>query len=290
MAQKITVIMGPTASGKSALAVARGAQDNAHIINADAMQCYDALPILTAQPPENEQAGLSHALYGVLKPDQSVTAASWVDMAASEIRTAFDAGKTPYIVGGTGLYIKALMEGLSPMPDIPADIRDAVRARTREDIYADLQSRDPVMAQRLKAGDTQRLMRAMEVLEATGESLSVWQNMPPKKPHGEWMYHVVAINPDKEILERNIRTRLGNMMKAGVMDEVKTLSAKIDAGVVAPDALIVMAHGFRNLRKTLNGDMSMDDALEATVIETRQYTKRQRTWLRHQIKADEMIA
>jgi len=282
--------MGPTASGKSALAVARGAHDNAHIINADAMQCYDALPILTAQPPLHEQAGLSHALYGVLKPDKSVTAASWVDMAASEIRTAFDAGKTPYIVGGTGLYLKALMEGLSPMPDIPADIRDAVRARTREDIYADLQSRDPVMAQRLKAGDTQRLMRAMEVLEATGESLSVWQNMPPKKLHGEWTYHVVAINPDKEILERNIRTRLGNMMKAGVMDEVKTLSDKIDTGVVAPDALIVMAHGFRNLRKTLNGDMSMDDAMEATVIETRQYTKRQRTWLRHQIKADEMIA
>lgn len=286
---QVTVIIGPTASGKSALAVARGARENAAIINADAMQCYDALPILTAQPREDERANLPHRLYGVLKPAMSVTAASWVDMAAQEINAAFAGGRKPYIVGGTGLYIRALMEGLSPMPEIPAQIRDTVRARTREDLYADLQSRDPVMAQRLKPGDTQRIMRAMEVLEATGESLSVWQAMPPRKPQGAWTYHVIAINPDKDILERNIRARLKGMVASGAVDEVRVLSHDIEAGNVPDDALITMAHGFRALRRVVKGEMTLDDALEATAIETRQYTKRQRTWLRHQIRADEVL-
>ncbi len=286
---QVTVIIGPTASGKSALAVARGARENAAIINADAMQCYDALPILTAQPRDDECAGLPHRLYGVLKSVQSVTAASWVDMAAQEINAAFADGRTPYIVGGTGLYIKALMEGLSPMPEIPVQIRDAVRARTREDLYADLQSRDPVMAQRLKPGDTQRIMRAMEVLETTGESLSVWQAMSPRKPRGAWTYHVIAINPDKDILERNIRARLKGMVASGAVDEVRALSHELDAGNIPADALITMAHGFRALRRVVKGEMTLDDALEATAIETRQYTKRQRTWLRHQIRADEVL-
>jgi tRNA dimethylallyltransferase len=286
---KVTVIIGPTASGKSALAVARGAGDNAIIINADAMQCYGALPILTAQPAPDEQKNIPHRLYGTLAAQESLTAARWVDMAAREIEAAFAQGKNPYIVGGSGLYIKALMEGLSPMPDIPADIRDAVRARTREALYAELQERDPVMAARLKPGDTQRIMRAMEVLDATGESLSVWQNLPAQKPHPHWSYHVVTLNPPKEVLERNIRARLDGMMKAGVMDEVKALSDDIDSGAVADDALIVMAHGFRALRAALKGQKSMADALEDTVIETRQYTKRQRTWLRHQITAHEAL-
>jgi tRNA dimethylallyltransferase len=286
----VTVIIGPTASGKSALAVARGAVNDAIIINADAMQCYDALPVLTAQPTQTDQGGVPHKLYSALKSDQAVTAASWVEMAAKEIKAALAAGKNPYIVGGTGLYIKALMDGLSPIPDIPDDIRADVRARKREDVYADLQTRDPVMAARLKPGDTQRILRAMEVLESTGESLSVWQSIPPQKPHGEWDYHVVQLRPEKDILERNIRARLAGMIDAGVMDEVKNLSDRIEAGDVPDDALIIMAHGFRNFRNVLQGNMAMDDAIEATVVETRQYTKRQRTWLRHQIRADEIIA
>lgn len=253
------------------------------------MQCYDALPILTAQPPLSEQSGIPHKLYSVLKATDITTAAGWVDMAAEHIKAAFAQGKTPYLVGGTGLYIKALMDGLSPIPDVPADIRKQVRARTREDLYADLLARDPVMAAKLKSGDTQRIMRAMEVLEATGESLSVWQNIPPQKPHGEWQYHVTQVNPPKEILERNIRARLKSMMNAGVMDEVRALSDKIDVGSVPADVPVIVAHGFRKLRAAIKGEKSLDDAIEETAIETRQYTKRQRTWLRHQIRADEVI-
>lgn len=290
----VTVITGPTASGKSALAVARGKTDNAIIINADAMQCYDALPLLTAQPAAADQAELPHRLYSVLGANDALTAAGWVEHAAREIGAAFAAGKNPYLVGGTGLYLKALMEGLSPLPDIPAQVREGVRAREKteglEAIYADLKERDPAMAAKLKPGDTQRILRAMEVLEATGESLSVWQQLPPQKPAGAWKYHVVQVNPPKEVLERNIRARLDSMVQAGVLDEVKTLSDRLDEGTVPENAAVTIAHGFRHLRAALKGRKTLEDALEDTAIETRQYTKRQRTWLRHQIRADETIA
>lgn len=289
----ITVIIGPTASGKSALAVQRAKGENARIINADAMQCYDPLPILSAQPTQEDCAGIPHTLYSVLKATDRMSVADWVTMAAKDIEDAFSKSQKPYLVGGTGMYIKALMDGLSPIPDVPDDIRAAVRTREKDEglaaIYADLQARDPVMANRLKAGDTQRILRAMEVLEATGESLSVWQDIPPQKPNPDWQFHVVQLHPEKETLERNIRTRLNNMMAAGAMNEVKALSDRIDAGEVPTDAPIIIAHGFRNLRKVLKGEKKLEDALEETAIETRQYTKRQRTWLRHQIRADEII-
>ena len=185
------------------------------------------------------------------------------------------------------------MDGLSPIPDISEDIRAAVRTREKEEglaaVYADLQTRDPVMAGRLKPGDTQRILRAMEVLEATGESLSAWQNIPPIKPHDGWDFHVIQMQPTKEVLEEKIRLRLAHMMKNGVMDEVAKLSERIDAGDVPHDAPIIVAHGFRHLRDFLKSKRNLEDALEDIVIETRQYTKRQRTWLRHQIRADEVI-
>ena len=289
----IKVIIGPTASGKSALAVVRALADNGTIINADAMQCYDALPILTAQPTAAEKQNIPHMLYSVLSPQNSLTAADWVKLATDAIDKAHAANRTPYIVGGTGLYIKALMDGLSPIPDIPPNIRANVRSRIDTDglpaVYADLQSRDPAMAAKLKAGDTQRILRAMEVLEATGISLAEWQSIPTQKPPVHWQFHVTAINPPREVLEEKIRIRLKAMLAAGALDEVKSLSDKIDAGEVPDDALVTVAHGFKNFRRVLKNEMSLDDALEATAIEGRQYTKRQRTWIRHQIKADETI-
>lgn len=285
----ITVIIGPTASGKSALAVARAKDDDAIIINADAMQCYDALPILTAQPAADERQGIPHALYSVLDARERLTAAGWVDLAAKEIEKAFADNRKPYLVGGTGMYIKALMEGLSPMPDIPDDIRADVRSRTVEDLYAVLLEGDPVSAARLKPGDTQRVMRAAEVLLATGTPLSEWQSIPPVKPHDGWQFHVVQVNPSKEVLEQKIRVRLEAMLKNNVMDEVKALSDRIDAGDVPMDAPIIVAHGFRSLRDVLKSKKKIDNVFEDIVIETRQYTKRQRTWLRHQIRADETI-
>jgi len=286
----IEVIIGPTASGKSALAVDRALQHgNAVIINADAMQCYDALPVLTAQPTAGERKNIPHALYSVLDARECLTAAGWVTRAVKEIETALAAHKKPYLVGGTGMYVKALMEGLSPMPDIPDDIRADIRGSRVEDLYRLLQDNDPASAARLKPGDTQRVMRAAEVFLATGTPLSEWQAVPPVKPHDGWDFHVVQLRPEKERLEKKIRTRLDAMLKNNVLDEVKALSDRIDAGDVPADAPVIVAHGFRSLRDVVKGRRKLDDVREDIVIETRQYTKRQRTWLRHQIRADEII-
>jgi tRNA dimethylallyltransferase len=290
----VHVIIGPTASGKSALAVEYAAKNNGVIINADAMQCYKALPILTAQPSADERAAAPHVLYGFLNSTQAISAADWAKLAADEITKAFQNNQTPYIVGGTGLYIKALMDGLSPIPDIPAPIRQSVRARLQSEglemIYADLKNRDPVMASRLKAGDSQRILRAMEVLEATGKSLSEWQALPLVKPYTQdWQFHVTQLRPTPAALDARIRTRLHAMLKMGAMDEVTQLSAAIDAGHVPENAPVTIALGFQHFRKVLKGQMQETDAFEATAIESRQYTKRQRTWLRHQIKADVII-
>ncbi|MBU6234645.1 MAG: tRNA (adenosine(37)-N6)-dimethylallyltransferase MiaA [Alphaproteobacteria bacterium] len=285
----VKIIIGPTASGKSALAVERALGDNGTIINADAMQCYDALPILTAQPTESEKQNIPHTLYGVLKANERMSAADWVSMAATEIEKAHNEGRTPYLVGGTGMYIKALTEGLSPMPDIPTEVRADVRARPLDELYALLQEADAPSAARLKPTDTQRVMRAVEVLLATGTPLSEWQAIPLQKPSTAWQFHTITLSPPKEVLEAKIRTRLDAMLKAGAMDEVKALSDKIDAGEVPADAPITVAHGFKYLRRVLKHEMSLEEALELTAIETRQYTKRQRTWLRHQLKADEAL-
>lgn len=289
----VKVVIGPTASGKSALAVNRALQDNGTIINADAMQCYAALPILTAQPTQAERKGIPHTLYGVLDAGVQMSAADWVAMASAEIEKAHASGRTPYLVGGTGMYIKALMEGLSPMPDIPEETRTQVRARLEAEglpeIYADLQSRDPAMASRLKAGDRQRVLRAMEVLEATGKSLAEWQAIPLKAPPAHWRFHVIAINPPREVLETKIRKRLDLMLEAGALDEVRKLSEAIDAGIVPQTAFVTVAHGFKHFRNVLKNEMSLEEAIEETAIETRQYTKRQRTWLRHQLSPDEHI-
>lgn len=286
----ITVIIGPTASGKSALAVDRASGDeNALIINADAMQCYDALPVLTAQPTPSERKNIPHALYSVLDARERMSVADWVAMAVREIETALAANRKPYLVGGTGMYVKALMEGLSPMPDIPEDIRAQVRGSDLPGLYALLQENDPVSAARLKPGDTQRVMRAAEVFLATGTPLSEWQAIPPVKPHDGWDFHVIQLRPEKDVLEKKIRARLDAMLANGVLDEVKALADRIDEGQVPKDAPIIVAHGFRSLRDVVKGKRKLEDVREDIVIETRQYTKRQRTWLRHQIRADEVI-
>lgn len=292
---RIDVIFGPTASGKSALAVDRClAQKNPVIINADAMQCYAALPVLTAQPSLEEQRGIPHVLYGFLDARETLTAAGWVNHAVHEIKSAEQNDQTITIVGGTGFYIKALMDGLSPMPDIDPGVRAELMQRLNDEglpaLYAELQSADPVIATRLKPGDTQRIIRALEVYHGTSTPLSDWQDTPLQKPEGDWQFHVTHLNPPKEKLEAKIRARLQVMLKNNALDEVRALSNRIDAGEISENAAITIAHGFKYLRAHLKDELSLEDALERTAIQTRQYTKRQRTWLRHQMQADEVLA
>lgn len=281
------MICGPTASGKSALAVDLARQDDGVIINADSMQIYDALPLLTARPSAQEQQDIPHRLYAALHPAHTCSAQGWRDMAIQEIMTVTAQGKHPIIVGGTGLYLKALIYGLSAMPEIPAAIRARANARQAEfgnpAFHADLQSRDPVMAARLHPNDTQRLIRAWEVFEATGKSLAVWQAMPLQGPPPEWRFRVLIKSPEREALYAACDGRFDHMLEQGAAEEVVALGAMIREGTVPDGAAITHALGFRALRQWQDGLIDRDRAITLAKAETRQYAKRQDTWFRHQM-------
>lgn len=289
----IHVIIGPTASGKSAYALDKARKFNGVVINCDAMQSYDALHVLTAQPDADEQSQAPHKLYGHLHPATHYSAADWRVDAISEIETAWDNNQTPILCGGTGFYLKALMEGLSPVPEVP----DAVRAQTIaleqemgiEAFHKMLAGKDPKTAARLDPMNRQRNMRAWEVLSHTGKPLATWQDEPLEGAPEGWTFHVTALFPNREKLIEKINGRLGVMMDLGVLDEVRALDVLIQSGEVPVDALVVKAHGFRPFRRYLNDEWSVEQAIDQTQTETRQYAKRQMTWLRNQIEIDEVI-
>lgn len=283
----IDVILGPTASGKSAKALELAQDKNGVVINADSMQVYDALPILTARPTPQEEALAPHALYGVLPPQEKCTAQRWRDMAIEIIEKTFKNGQHPILAGGTGFYIKALTEGLSPIPDVADDITKSL-TKLCEDIgneafFEELKQHDPIMAEKLNPSDTQRIIRARAVLEATGQSLAEWQTLPKQKPPANWHFNIDIIKPNRTLLHDKINARLDYMIDLGALDEVTDLSNKIDSGLVPEDAPITKAHGFRPFRKYLKGEWTLEEATEQTKTEIRQYAKRQETWLRNQI-------
>lgn len=282
----LTMIAGPTAVGKSAYAEALAREKNGIIINADALQIYDALPILTAQPDARARAAIPHALYGTLTADVVLHARAWLDLALPVIRAAWTHGAHPIVVGGTGLYLKTLIHGLSPVPDIPAAVRDEVRALHtalgNPAFHAHLAEIDPVMAARLKPGDSHRLMRAYEVMRATGKSLATWHELPGAPPLPEAVWRTILIDGPRESLRIRARARLAAMMECGVLDEVAAFKARIDQGELAPDAPPTRALGYHALAASLDGAMTRDEAFEAAVTETCQYIKRQQTWFRHQ--------
>lgn len=286
----ITILTGSTASGKTARAIDIANEKNGVIINADAMQMYDALPILSAQPDAQELAAAPHRLYGSQHPNTNVNAANWRELAIEEISRCEARGTHPIFVGGTGFYIKALINGLSPIPDVDMSIRrdlnEYAKTRAVEEYYAEFASLDPEMAKKLKPTDTQRITRAWEVLKGTGKSLSYWQELPLIAPPEHYRFELIVLQPDKELLNKRIRMRIEKMLNAGALDEVRDLSDKIDAGEVRTDAFIVKAHGFRPFREYLKGQWSLDEAIECTDAETRQYAKRQRTWARTQYGGD----
>lgn len=293
-APSVHIIAGPTASGKSALALQRAAALDGVIINADSMQLYDALPLLTARPDAADMARAPHALYAVLPPGDDCSAAQWAARALAEIETALAAGKVPLVTGGTGLYLRALMRGLSPIPDVPPAIRAAAMARIAETgtiaFHAALAARDPAMGARLHPHDTQRLVRAWEVLEATGRSLSYWQGLPPVPPvlaDGTALrFDVTVFELPRAVLHERCDRRFGMMMDNGALEEVAALAALIDNGTVPPGAAITHALGFDALRAFLRGELTRADAIARSQAQTRQYVKRQSTWLRHQLRAD----
>lgn len=284
----IHVIAGPTASGKSALAIEKARAMNGVIICADALQVYDALSILTAQPSADDKQSAPHKLYGVISPLEICSATRWTKMAVEAIKDVLAQGQTPILVGGTGLYLRTLMEGLSPVPDIAPEIRETLNARQRElgnpAFHEALSKIDPVMASRLHPNDTQRLIRAWEVLEATGESLATWQQQDPVPPVPEWTYDVLILDPPRDVLYDRCNKRFLVMMEQGALEETKAYDEQIKSGTALDEGGATQALGFRPLQSYLHGEIAKDTAITLAQTDTRQYAKRQVTWLKNQLK------
>lgn len=289
----IHVIAGPTASGKSALAIEKAQQLNGVVINADALQIYNALPLLTAQPSPTDQAQVPHKLYGTLNPTEICSATQWVAMAVTAIADALHNGLTPIVVGGTGFYLKALMQGLSDIPDIPVNIRTRLIEQQRllgnPAFHQAFSAVDPVMAARLHPNDTQRLIRAWEVWEGTGESLAHWQAHTPEPPQPDWRFAVTILEPGRDLLYDRCNQRFLNMMTAGALTEIRDYIKLIEQGHALSQGGATQALGFHPLASHLRGEISLDEAITRSQTDTRQYAKRQVTWLRHQIKPAENI-
>ncbi len=284
MKAPVLIVAGPTASGKSALALALAREFTGAIINADSMQLYKKLRILTARPSDAALAQAPHRLYGVLDAGDPASAGRWRGMALQAIAAAHDAKRVPIVVGGTGLYLRALMQGLSPIPPVPEEIRKAARDLHAklggEKFRAELAKRDPEAAKRLAQGDTQRLIRAYEVVEATGVTLSAWQAKPGTAEG--FRFFTILLMPQRAELNAAIDARFLAMIEAGALDEVRRLAAKrLDPALPALKALGVPA-----LIKHLKGLISLDEAVALGQQASRQYAKRQATWFRHQLKPD----
>ena len=284
--QPVLVIAGPTASGKSALAMDVADAFKGTVINADSMQVYRDLRVITARPEPEDEARVPHRLYGILDASEVCSAARWRDLALAEIAACHAADRLPILCGGTGLYLKALMEGLSPTPDIPDDIRSSVRARCDRDgpqaVHALLAEKDPEMARRLNPTDPQRVCRALEVVLATDRSLADWQNDPADGPPDGVFFKTIALLPPRDVLYDGINRRFANMVESGALEEVRALSARaLDPKLPAAKAL-----GVPELAAYLAGDMPLEIAVETAATKSRRYAKRQMTWLRRQIIID----
>lgn len=282
---RVIVIAGPTASGKSDLALALAPRFGGVIINADSQQRYRDFPILTAQPSESDRAHCPHRLFGDLDADAVSTAANWAAKAAAEIVDAHDARRVPIVVGGTGLYLKVLMQGVADIPPIPEDIRAATRTLLADmgntAFHRLLAERDPDSAARIPAGDTQRLARAWEVIEATGTPLGVWHNAPTT-PALAAEYLPLLILPPREDLVAACAARFAAMMAAGALGEVELAVKK----GISHDAPAMHALGAKELVDHLAGRLSLETAIRWAETSTRQYAKRQSTWFRHQFNSE----
>ncbi len=283
----IHIVAGPTAGGKSAFALGLAKKLNGVVINCDSMQIYDGLHVLTAQPTEQDKREVPHVLYGILQPAEPCSAGIWQALATHEIKTAIENGQTPIICGGNGMYIKTLMEGLSPIPETPPEIRERANARQEEigtaAMHEELKKRDPESAARFHPEHTARIVRAWEVFEATGKKLSDWQKESKNAPPENWNFEIHKIIPEREELYRRCDMRFNRMLDNGALEEVEDFSARLDSGEIPANPLLAKALGFAHLRAFLAGKISREQATTLAQTETRQYAKRQVTWFKNQL-------
>ncbi len=277
------LITGPTASGKSALALELAKRHGGQVINADSMQVYDTLRVLTARPSEEEMEGVPHHLYGHVPAGAAYSTGDWLRDVAGLVADLKAKGVLPVIVGGTGLYFKALTGGLDDMPAIPAEIRKRLRDRLiaegPEALYQELENRDPAMAARLGGQDGQRIVRALEVLEATGRSIAAFQGQGgPVIVAPERAKKIIKL-PDRKLLHERINRRFGRMFDDGAVAEVEAL---LKLGL-PPEMPGMKAIGVSQIAAMLRGEMSQDQVIDQASAATRQYAKRQMTWFRNQM-------
>lgn len=273
------IVAGPTASGKSALALELAQRLGGVVINADSMQVYRELRVLTARPTLEEEATVPHVLYGVRPAAEAGSVAWWRDAALAAMQDARDAGRVPILCGGTGMYFLSLTQGLSNIPPPSAAARAEARAKLAEHgpagLHAELAECDPRSAARLRPSDGQRLARAWEVWRSTGRGISEWQEDAGQK--APWRFAAIRLDPPREALRAAISTRFAGMLGAGALEEVRALLALgLDQALPA-----MRAHGVPELSAYLRGEISLPEAVRRSQLVTGQYTKRQATWFRH---------
>jgi tRNA dimethylallyltransferase len=277
------LLAGPTSSGKSALALRLAQAFGGVIINADSMQVYRDLRIITARPTPAEEEKVPHRLYGHVDAAENYSVGRWCVDATAALAEAARAGWRPILVGGTGLYFKALTQGLAAVPPVPAEVRAVVRARLKDEgivpLYEELRQRDPDTAGRLMPADRSRITRALEVVLATGRSLTDWHREGMKPAVDATRAIKLFLKVEREELYRRINARFDAMLSAGALEEVRALAARgLDTSLPA-----MKAHGVPWLIRHLNDEILLDEAAEGGKRDTRRYTKRQGTWFRHQL-------
>jgi tRNA dimethylallyltransferase len=290
MMARAVLIAGPTASGKSALALRLAEQAGGTIINTDSMQVYRDFRVLTARPMPEEESRAPHLLYGHADAAKHYSAGRWLADASRALAEVERTGRLPIFVGGTGLYFRALTWGLSSMPPVPEMVRTKVRGEAGSveaaELHARLAARDPATAAKLRPSDRQRIIRALEIFEATGRPLVEWQASPGKPLIEPGHAISVFLAVDRAELRARIDTRFDKMLAEGALEEVRAFAArKLDPALPA-----MKAHGVPWLMKYLAGEMSLDAAANEAKTDTRKYAKRQETWFRHQLPQFKWLA
>lgn len=287
--KRAVLIAGPTASGKSAMALRLAEEYDGVIVNADSMQVYDGLNILTARPGADALAQTEHHLYGHVSPAQRYSAGAYLRDVDELLTNSALKGRPLIFVGGTGLYFKALLEGVAEVPDVPNELvvttAEEVRGLNREGRAALLLQQDPKMAARLSEPDPQRVVRALSVLKWTGRSLADWQLRSFTAPLAGSRLERYVLDPGRDLVRDRIAERFSKMLEQGAVEEVEALLARdLPEGLPAMKAI-----GVREIAAMLGGTLSREDAIAKAIIATHQYAKRQRTWFRHHMKAWEWV-
>ena len=279
----VLLVAGPTASGKSALAMDVAEEFGGVIINADSMQVYKEQRIVTARPSLADEARVPHRLYGIISGAEPWSVGQWQEAAVAEIKTCHEAGKLPIVTGGTGLYFRALMHGLADIPEIEPTYREKLTARLKaegsEVLHKELGEVDPQTAARIPVGDSQRLLRALEVYQATGQSLTDWIAQGNQGVLDDMRFQVLILEPPREALYERINTRFELMVEQGALDEVRAF-AKLG---LDPNLTAMKAVGVRELISFMAGGISQEEAIVKAQKTSRNYAKRQLTWFRNQI-------